>query len=122
MRIPTYYSGTDYFSTTNLFERKPDALLRSTYTIKTKNERFTFKPNLLFIYHLGEDAYEDIYGKRQAINGSDGLTVNGNLITAYNSKAGSLELSMAAPFVVREARPDGLTRSYTVAIGYKTTF
>jgi hypothetical protein len=115
------YAGTDDFPTTNLFERKPDALLRGTYTIKT-NEKFTFKPNLLLIYHLGEDTYEDIYGKRMVIYGSEGLTVNGNLITAYNFKSGNLELSMATPFVVRETRPDGLTRAYTVAIGYKTEF
>ncbi len=116
------YAGTHDFATTNLFERKPDALLRGTYTIKTKNENFIFKPNLLLIYHLGEDTYEDIYGKRMAIHGSQGLTVNGNLITAYTFKAGSLELSMAVPFIVREARPDGLTRAYTIAIGYKTTY
>lgn len=116
------YAGTDDFATTNLFVRKPDALLRGTYTIKIKNEKFIFKPNLLLIYHLGEDTYEDIYGKRMAIHGSQGLTVNGNLITAYTFKAGSLELSVATPFVVRDARPDGLTRAYTVAIGYKTGF
>lgn len=116
------YSGTDDFLTTNLFERKPDALLRTTYTIKTKSEKFTFKPNLLLIYHLSEDTFEDIFGNRMAINGSDGLTVNGNLISAYNFKAGSIELSVATPFVVRDVRPDGLTRAYTVAIGYKTNF
>ena len=114
------YSGTDDFPTTNLFERKPDMLFRTIYTIKTK--KITFKPNLLFIYHLGEDTYENIYGRRLSIAGSQGLTVNGNLISTYNLNAASIELSLATPFVVRDIRPDGLTRKYTVGISYKTRF
>lgn len=116
------YSGTTDFPSTNLFERRPDVLFRSTYTIETRNSKFSFKPNLLFIYHLGEDTYEDIYGERRAIKGSQGLTINGNLISAYSFKGGSLELSLATPFVVRDVRPDGLTRKFTIGIGYKTTF
>ena len=117
------YGGTDDFPSTNLFERKPDALLRATYSIKTPNKKFTFKPNVLFIYHLGEDSFENIFGQRENINGSDGLTLNGNLITAYNlSKQSSLELSLATPFVVRDVRPDGLTRSVTIGLQYQYSF
>lgn len=117
------YSGTDAFPSTNLFKRKPDALLRSTYTYKTTNHKFTFKPNVLFLYHLGEDSYENIFGKRENINGSDGLTINGNLISIYHlNKNNSIELSLATPFVVREIRPDGLTRSFTAGLIYKVAF
>lgn len=117
------YSGTDDFPSTNLFERKPDALLRATYSIKTTNNKFIIKPNLLFIYHLGEDSFENIFGKRETIAGSDGLTINGNLITAYDiNKQNGIELSLAAPFVVREVRPDGLTRSFVAGILYKYSF
>lgn len=117
------YSGTDDFPTTNLFERKSDALFRTTYTIKTPNNKFTFKPNVLFIYHLGDDSFENIYGKRESYIGSEGLTVNGNLISSYNfNKQNSIELSLAAPFVVRDIRPDGLTRSFVLAIQYKILF
>jgi hypothetical protein len=117
------YSGTDDFPTTNLFERKSDALFRTTYTIKTPNNKFTFKPNVLFIYHLGDDSFENIYGKRESYVGSEGLTVNGNLISSYNfNKQNSIELSLAAPFVVRDIRPDGLTRSFVLAIQYKILF
>lgn len=116
-------SGIDSFPTTNLFERKSDALFRTTYTLNTKNQKFTFKPNLLFIYHLGEDSFENIFGKRESYNGSKGLTINGNLISTYNyNKQKSIELSLAAPFVVRDVRPDGLTRSFVVAIQYKYSF
>ncbi|POY41322.1 hypothetical protein C3L50_02010 [Flavobacterium alvei] len=117
------YSGPDDFPSTNLFERKPDALLRATYSIKTTNNKFTIKPNLLFIYHLGEDSFENIFGKRETIAGSDGLTINGNLITAYDiNKQNGIELSLATPFVVREVRPDGLTRSFVAGILYKYSF
>jgi len=117
------FSGTDDFPTTNLFERKSDALFRTTYTLSTKNQKFTFKPNLLFIYHLGEDSYENIFGKRINYVGSEGLTINGNLISAYNiNKQKSIELSLATPFVVRDIRPDGLTRSFVLALQYKYSF
>jgi hypothetical protein len=98
-------------------------LVRATYTIKTKNEKFIFKPNLLFIYHLGQDSYETIFGKRESISGSDGLTINGNLISSYNfNKTNSLELSLATPFLVRDIRPDGLTRKFVAGLIYKVSF
>lgn len=117
------YSGTDDFPTTNLFERKSDALFRATYTLNTKNQKFTFKPNVLFIYHLGEDSFENIFGKRESFVGSEGLTINGNLLSAYNiNNQKSIELSLAAPFVVRDIRPDGLTRGFVLALQYKYSF
>jgi len=117
------FGGTDDFASTNLFERKPDALLRATYSIQTPNKKFTFKPNVLFIYHLGEDTYENIFSQRESIKGSDGLTVNGNLITNYRlNKQSSLELSLATPFVVRDIRADGLTRSIVAGIQYQYSF
>lgn len=117
------YGGTNDFPSTNLFRRKPDALVRATYAIKTPNKKFTFKPNVLFIYHLGEDSFENIFGRRESIQGSDGLTINGILITSYTvSKQSSLELTLAAPFVVRDIRPDGLTRSFVAGIQYQYSF
>ncbi len=117
------FSGTDDFPTTNLFERKSDALFRTTYTLSTKNQKFSFKPNVLFIYHLGEDSYEDIFGKRINYVGSEGLTINGNLISTYNiSKQKSIEFSLATPFVIRDIRPDGLTRSLVIALHYRILF
>lgn len=117
------FSGTNDFPSTNLFERKSDALLRATYTMKTPNQKFTFKPNVLFIYHLGEDTFENTFGQRETIDGSDGLTINGNLITAFQvNKNNSIELSLATPFVVRDIRPDGLTRSFVAGLQYKILF
>ena len=117
------FSGTDLFETTNLFERKSDGLLRATYSHKTKNGKFIFKPNVLFLYHLGEDTYQDTFGNRKSINGSSGVTINGNFIANYKLNASSnLETSLASPFVVREERPDGLTRKFTLGLSYKYNF
>ncbi len=117
------FSASNDFPTTNLFKRKSDILFRTTYTIKTKSKKFTFKPNILFIYHLGEDTYENIFGIEKSIKNSDGLTINGNLITSYSfNKNSSLDLSLATPFLVREIRPDGLTRSFVGSIIYKINF
>lgn len=108
------FSGTADFPSTNLFRRKSDALFRSTYSINTKMEKFTFKPNILFIYHLGEDSYQTTFGQRETIPGSKGLTINGNLISAYNiNKKNSVELALATPFVVRAIRLQLLIISHT---------
>ena len=117
------FAGTNDFPSTNLFERKSDALFRVTYALNTKNQKFTFKPNVLFIYHLAEDSFENSYGKRESYVGSKGLTINGNLISTYKiNKQESIELSLATPFVVRDIRPDGLTRSLVLAIQYAYSF
>ncbi|MFN7708466.1 MAG: hypothetical protein ACK5QE_07385 [Sphingobacteriia bacterium] len=116
-------SGTDVFPSTNLFERRPDALLRVTYNYQTDDRRLTVRPNLLAIYHLGEDTFEDALGKRQDIKGSDGLTLNINLIADYFwVPRHGLELSVAGPLVVREERPDGLTRGLTAGLAYIARF
>ena len=116
-------SVSDDFPTTNLFERKSDALFRTIYTLKTANNKFLFKPNILFIYHLGEDTFENQFSNRETIKGSDGLTINGNLIGIYNiNSKNSIELSAATPFVVRDVRPDGLTRSFVLGLNYRFLF
>jgi hypothetical protein len=117
------FSNSDDFPSTNLFKRKSDALFRTTYTFQTSNKKFICKPNVLFIYHLGEDSFENAFGQRETIKNSDGLTINGNIIGAYaiNTK-NSIELSLATPFLVREVRPDGLTRGFTAGIIYKVSF
>jgi len=117
------FSGTDDFPSTNLFERRADALFRTTYTLQTASKKWIFKPNILFIYHLGEDTFENRFGIREKISGSDGLTINGNLISSYALTPNSvLEVSVATPFVVRDVRPDGLTRSFVFALQYNISF
>lgn len=117
------FSDSDEYPSTNLFERKPDVLFRTIYTLKTNSQKWFFKPSLLFIYHLGEDSFENQFSNRETIEGSDGLTINGNLVGIYKFNAqNSLEASFATPFAVREVRPDGLTRSFVLGITYKILF
>ncbi len=117
------YSDSNDFPTTNLFRRKPDVLIRSGYTLLTKNQKWLFKPNIMAIYHLGNDMYEDIFGERQTIENSKGLTINASLISELTINSNnSLRLNIAAPLVVREIRPDGLTRAFVLALSYQRKF
>jgi hypothetical protein len=113
---------SEKFAPTNQFRRKADALLRAGYYIRI-NRSITIKPNLLAVYHLGEDTYEDRDGIRKFIEGTRGLTLNG-AITA-SKRLGDhrrLELIVASPFVVRRVRADGLTREAVVNVQYSFAF
>ncbi|OWP82884.1 hypothetical protein BWK59_13475 [Flavobacterium davisii] len=116
-------SPTQEFVSSNLLHRKPDVLFRSSYKILLANEQLTLKPNLLFIYHLGNDSYIDQFNQKVTIANSNGLTLNGNIIANYKLGANSsIETSLAAPFVIRQVRPDGLTRTFTFGVTFKQGF
>ena len=113
---------------TNAFERKGDALLRFSYNFDLNSSKFSIRPSLLGIYHLGNDSYleaglQDVPKMRVEIKKSSGLTLNGNVFVGYRlNKNSGLELSAGAPFVVRTNRPDGLTRSFVASLEYKISF
>ncbi len=113
----------DTFSSTNNFLRRPDALLRAAYNIPLKNGKVNFKPNLLAVYHLGEDKFTSALGSDVNLTGSKGFTLNANIQAAAKVSANSvLNLSLASPLVVRKIRPDGLTRSFTATVSFTTNF
>lgn len=115
-------SGLDSIQTTNAFKRKSDVLLHVSRTFDL-NEKLTFTPGLMPIYHLGEDEYTDIDGVRKKITGSDGLTLNATLYADIKTgDHGKLQFSLGFPVIVRDARPDGLTRSFVFATGYSYLF
>ena len=64
---------------TNYFERKADALLRLSYDIDLKS-KFSIRPSLLGIYHLGNDSYLDADKMRVEIEKSNGLTLNAKCV------------------------------------------
>jgi len=107
---------------TNEFSRKGDVLLRFSYNYKL-DQRWSIRPSLLGIYHEANDSYLDANKIRMSIPNSNGLTLNGNLFLDYalNSNSG-FELSVGTPFIVRENRPDGLTRSVVASIEYRFGF
>ena len=45
-----------------------------------------------------------------------------NLLSIVKDKQSNLELSIAAPFLVRDIRPDGLTRSFVLGLQYQYSF
>lgn len=110
------------FQSTNGYKRSGDVLLRAAYPFMVCN-RLRITPSLLPIYHLANDKYTDALNVEREITGSKGLTLNGNLFVDYDLNATSaLQLSVGAPFITREARPDGLARSFVVNLEYRVKF
>jgi hypothetical protein len=105
----TYPAKNDgYFYSFHL-KRKPDAIFRIAKQLEYK--QWSFIPGALVIYHLSDDEVSDISGNEFKANGSQGLTLNGTGMIRYkaNEKI-SIGLSAGMPFIVRDVRPDGLTR------------
>ncbi|MCP9753529.1 DoxX family protein [Ferruginibacter sp. HRS2-29] len=117
--LPAYWASetADKYIPSNDLNRRADVLLRAGYHFKL-NTKFSFNAGLLGICHLGEDTYIDgnISNKPIAIKGSGGLTLNATALASYqlNDKI-TLSLTGAVPFIVRDVRPDGLTREFVVS-------
>jgi hypothetical protein len=117
--LPVYFNNAAAlkYSPSNDFNRKADLLLRANYNFST-NQKFKFTAGLLGIYHTGNDTYIDgnTSSKPIEIVGSSGVTLNITAAGWYKfSNKFSLGLSAGAPAVVRDVRPDGLTRAFTIA-------
>ena len=107
---------------TNEFSRKGDIVGRVSYSFKT-GERFSIRPSLLGIYHEANDTYLDDAKNRRPVYNSRGLTLNANVFVDYKLKNGNgFELSIGTPFIVRDQRPDGLTRSFVASLEYQFSF
>ena len=114
--------NSDDFFTTNQFKRAPDLLFRVGYNYEINN-KWKLSPSLLPIYHLANDTFEDVTNQEIEIKGSEGLTLNASLLVQYliNNK-NALEFNLGSPLIVRDARPDGLTRSLVLNLEYKFRF
>jgi hypothetical protein len=110
------------FQSTNKFKRSGDVMVRVSYPL-TLNQKLKLTPSLLPIYHLANDKYTDELNIEREIIGSDGLTLNGTFFLDYeiNTK-NSLQLNLGMPFVIRDVRPDGLTRSFVANLEYRIKF
>jgi len=107
---------------TNAFQRQADIMLHVSRTIPM-SDKITFTPGLLPIYHITADEYTGIDGIQYVIEGSDGLTLNGTVfINVKTGLSSNFEFDLGFPFIVREARPDGLTRSFVFGVSYSYQF
>ncbi len=107
------------FQSTNRFQRSGDVLIRISYPIAL-HEQLTLTSSILPIYHFQNDRYTDESNVERDIIGSRGLTLNANAYLDYTiDNSHSIQLSIGLPFVVRSARPDGLTRSFIANLEYK---
>lgn len=117
------YTPYTFFPSTNKFIRKPDIIFSAAYKHLFNESRILLGGQVLGIYHLANDTYTNENNEQKAIEGSQGLTLNLNAITGYRiNKKNYLELSAATPVKVRQIRPDGLTRKFTLDINYKYSF
>ncbi|QKG79226.1 hypothetical protein [Tenuifilum thalassicum] len=115
-------SNLSTFQSTKNFKRSGDVLLRVSYPISI-GSKLVLTPSLLPIYHLSNDKFTNELNIEQEIAGSKGLTLNGNIYFDYNvSKSSTIQLNVGMPFIVRDARPDGLTRSFIANLEYQFNF
>ncbi|MGV3637743.1 MAG: hypothetical protein ACO1NQ_08865 [Flavobacteriales bacterium] len=116
--------GRTYFESAGL-ERADDAVARLHYALPIG--KFTIQPGVLAIMHLGKDTRERPLtfstSERIAIEGSEGLTLNLTADLRYKlNRSWWLEASVGSPLVVREVRPDGLTRAVVANVGLRFAF
>lgn len=122
--VGEYPPGSEFnkFQSTNKYVRNSDMLVRLSYPIAIGHS-FTLTPSLLPIYHLGNDQFTNSQSQQQEIMGSKGLTLNVNLYADMPiGDKGNLQFTLATPLVVREARPDGLTRHFVINLEYQIRF
>lgn len=112
-------------------ERADDAVVRVQYAFPLWG--LTLQPGLLAIYHMDEDTRLETVGnasnlsadpmERRPIIGSEGLTLNltADARYAFNDQW-ALEVAMGTPLIVRDVRPDGLTRSLVLNVGLRYAF
>jgi hypothetical protein len=124
--LPAYWNSPEAakYSYGNDFNRRGDVLLRAGYTLITKS-KLNLNVGLLAIYHLGTDTYIDgnISNQPIALSGSEGLTLNGTAAIHYQvNNRFSIGLTGGVPFVVRDVRPDGLTRKFVLTPEFSFNF
>lgn len=109
-----YAAGSDperYFASEEL-RRKGDILLRADGHYNIGHWKLSAGP--LLIAHLGNDEATDATGKTYTLTGSDGITLNLAFTVQYTLQRFTARIAGGAPAVVRDVRPDGLTRSWII--------
>lgn len=107
-------NDSDYFAS-NKLTRSADIILRA-------ERKFTYKKlqwavGVLPIYHIANDEIENpLTEERVEVPNSSGLTLNMVMSAKYPLRDNlSFNASLGFPLVVRENRPDGLTRGFVIS-------
>jgi hypothetical protein len=107
----------NFFISSNI-KRKGDVLVRIDKAFKTEKTFTTI--GILPIIHLGKDEVEFAKNKTTKLDGSQGLTLNINTAVYYKlTTKTEISLILAMPIIVRESRPDGLTRAFVSVAGLR---
>lgn len=110
------------FQSTNAFKRSGDVLLRVSYALPI-TDKLIGTLSMLPIYHLANDKYTDELNVEREIIGSEGLTLNSNFYLDYKfNDKNIVQFNLGFPLIVRDSRPDGLTRSSIATLEYKIRF
>lgn len=98
------------FPSSYMLERSSDISVRIERILQFNQWQLAF--GVLPIIHLNNDTYTTPNGRKEALIGSQGLTLNLTVSGKYYfSKYFDMRVLFAAPVIVRDIRPDGLTRS-----------
>lgn len=120
---PEVPEAQGYFESSGLL-RADDAVARIQYAFKVA--RLVIQPGFLAIYHVTNDHREVSINQIPEVvpvDGSQGLTLNITGDVRYPlGDHWSLEGAFGTPVIVREVRPDGLTRSMVLNVGLRYAF
>lgn len=115
-----------YFESRGL-RRAGDLVVRAQYAYGCG--RLSLQPGLLAIYHVADDTRlnDAVRGpnepERITLTGSQGLTLNVTVDLRFKlAERWAMEASFGAPMIVRDVRPDGLTRENVTALGLQYRF
>jgi hypothetical protein len=109
------------YNNSNQLKRGNDAILRVDKFFSKK--KWSFSPGVLFIYRLQKDRTTNEQGIEQANAGSDGLSINLNFASYIPlTQRSQLSIVVGIPTLVRHVRPDGLTRTAQLSVGYMYKF
>lgn len=108
------YSTADYPFSRKLY-RNGDAMLRVEGHYSGQRAGISAGP--LAMYHVRNDLYQDETGRWRELVGSEGLTLNmvaNGYVRWGRLGEWKLDVTAAAPVVMRDIAPDGLTRRWMV--------
>ena len=108
-----------YFNSRKL-RRQGDMLLRAEGTATRGHWALSGGP--LLIYHLGNDRITTTSGDEMEVANSSGVTLNIAGRLTYALGRNRWALGGGSPLVVRQQRPDGLTRHWMLTLKYERTY